>query len=184
MTHQDQHPRLEWLQPKAGRGEFHLVSGGRIQGILQYGRGRKERPKFNGQFGSWEIVAEGFWRRTYHLRESARQVDIASYTPKWHGAEGIIQISNGPQFTWKVTGWFKGKSAISDSSGRQIVRVRLGLESRRTRWSDWARTQGTVELDPGPYDEKILLACTVFAWFRVRGEYDDGTAGAVVAVMG
>ena len=142
--------------------------------------------KFSGQFGVWEIRTEGFWSTTYRLRESARQIDIASYTPKWHGAEGTIQISNGPQFTWKVTGMFTGKYAVMDSSGREVVRVRLGLDSRKARWSDWARTQGTVELDPGPYDEKVLLACNVLAWFLVlqHREYDGATSGATVAVMG
>jgi hypothetical protein len=142
--------------------------------------------KFSGQFGVWEIKTEGFWSTTYRLRESARQIDIASYTPKWHGAEGTIQISNGPQFTWKVTGMFAGKYAVLDGSGREVVRVRLGLESRKTGWREWARTQGTVEVDPGPYDEKAVLACTVIAWFLVlqHREFDGATSGAMVATMG
>jgi hypothetical protein len=142
--------------------------------------------RFTGLSAGWEIRTEGFWNPTYRLREIARGVDIASYTARWHGAEGLIQISNGPQFTWKVTGMFTGKYAVSDSAGRVLLRVHLGLESRKMRWSDWARTQGTVEVEAGPYDEKIVNACMVLAWFLVllNRDHDGSSTSTNIAMMG
>jgi len=175
---------FEWVQPKVA-GSFVLMSEGRELGTMA--QPSRLRSVWHGEsaFGRWEFRAAGMWSRRSEVSDLSSGHLRASYLMRWHAAEGILTLPDGPSFSWRQKSWIRGTCLFLDTNDRVVLEVRRGRLGGGRRFSDLFRTQGTISTNPGTLEPLTLGLLVFVAWFLIIVQNEETAAvAATTAAVG
>ncbi len=91
---------LCWIQPKGLGRHFELWAGDDVLATLQFETLCGSLATATSAEGSWTFKRVGFFNPRVTVRKAGEEVNLAVYTPKWTGREGILEFPDGRVFHW------------------------------------------------------------------------------------
>lgn len=174
-----------WVQPNGLNDRwFELRTGDAVVATLGFESLCSSLARAESADGSWTLKQVGILNRRVTVRRAGEEAELAVYTPRWTGREGVLEFPGGRVFYWTQTNFWATEYQITDPAGNLLVSVESGAE--KPRLSDVFKTQARVEIGLRGRALPELSLLVLLGWYLIILQKQDTAvvAATTVAVMG
>jgi hypothetical protein len=113
---------LHWVQLRAIKHEFELLSGDELCGTLRWEKAFGSLASATSDDGQWTFKRVGFLNPRVTVRQPGSDLDIAIFKPGWTGS-GVLEFPSGRRFQWEHKDFWRLEWTFQEAS-QELLRFK------------------------------------------------------------